>query len=280
MSTPATTPFWGPDFDALAAFAMNSPSPVQNGSTSLYMLTFAPSTLQGIFGDTMDWNMLRFYANLLPAQKSGLRQGARLQIGSLSPLAKTTLSKMAFGSAAHIQNAEQMRAKKTLGGFFDLIMQGMPGKKVDYTEEPTEAMPNGLPMDGLLSLDSAQETILSPIGGGSILFFGFGSMGADEMAMYEAFTDNSGGFLDLGANSPKLDKVKLGSRDKLDFSFWLTPAAGIKKTLLDDTVPKNAQAISIKEIPAEFRALINKRKQEFKDSPFGKMMAGFGGGGG
>ncbi len=264
--------------DALSLFALNSPPPMENGTSMLYLLAFAPSTLQGIMGDTMDWPMLRFYGTLMPQQKASLRQGGRIPFGTLAQRSRDVLTKMAFGSKANIKPAAKMLDQNKLP-FFMEMMGGMfgGGQPKDFTEEPTEVMPNGLPNDGYLDLNLAVEPIAKPEGARSMIFIMFGSLGADEFALFELMKDSSAGEMaEVGDMFAMPDKVKIGSREKMNFHFWLSPAAGIVKTLIDDTVPKDAATVSMADLPPAFKALIAQRKQAIKDSPFGKMMGGIG----
>jgi hypothetical protein len=267
--------------DSLSQFALDSPSPMENGTSMIYLLAFAPNSIQGILGDTMDWPMLRFYATLSPQQKTGLRQNGRITFGQLTQRSRDVLTKMAFGSNARIKPADKM-ADSAKMPFFMELMGGMFGGRQakDFTEEPTEVMPNGLPGDGFVTAIVTNEPVARPAGEKAMMFMMFGTLSADELAMFEIMKSSSA-MQEAGEAGEMFDlpkQVRLGSREKLNFQFWLSPAAGITKTLMDDTVSKDAQTISLDNLPAEFKALIEQRKKAIMASPFGKLMtSGIGG---
>lgn len=259
--------------DTLAQFALSSPPPMVNGVSMLYIFAFSPNMMQTLIGDSMDWNMLRFYGSLMPPQKSALMDGGRVQFSNLTAKSREILTEMAFGAAANIKTAEQM-AEESKMPFFLTMWMDMAGSGVKTAiEEPTELMPNGLPPAGWVDLNLTKETVANQDGGNTISFFGFGSMGASEIALMEVIQENS----ESGEDYFKLpDRIKLGSRDKLKFNFWLSTSAGMTKTVYDDKPDKNAQAISFINLPTEFRAEIEKRKKEIKESPYGRMLGGIG----
>lgn len=267
--------------DTLATFALASPSPMQNGTSMMYLIAFSPQVVQGIMGETMDWPTLRFYGSLLPPQKAALRSGGKLAFGQLSQQARGVLTNMAFSSSARIKSAAKMKEQSQLPSFMQMmggLMGGMFGQgDTDFTEEPTEVMPNGLPGDGFVELALNNEPIVRPEGGNTNFLFAFGSLGADELAMFELMKESpQGGEMAEFFPSPK--QVKVGNRERLNFTFWLSPVAGLTKALTDDTVKKDAPVVPFSELPAELRALIEQRKKAIKESPFGKMMmSGIGG---
>jgi hypothetical protein len=71
---------------------------------------------------------------------------------------------------------------------------------------------------------------------------------------------------------PVPERVKVGNRELLNFTFWLSREAGLTKTLTDDSVPKDARVVPFDQIPAELRLLIEQRKKAIRESPFGKMI--------
>jgi hypothetical protein len=158
------------------------------------------------------------------------------------------------------------------------------GGASSLAEEPTEVMPNGLPPDGAIELKLVNEPIGTTEGSSGSFFLGMGALGADEFAMFEMmkeYAQASGeGLGDMGEMFSVPKTIKLGSREKLNFLFWLSPNAGMHKTLMDDTVPKNAPTVDTSNLPPAFRLLIDQRKKAIKESPYGKMLGGFGGIGG
>ena len=265
--------------ESLSQFAFDTPSPVENGTSMIYLLAFAPNTIQGIMGDTMDWQMLRFYATLTPQQRSGLRQNGRIGFGQLSQRSRDVLTKMSFGSNARIKPAAKMQEASSLPFFMELIGGMFGGREPkDFTEEPTEVMPNGLPADGYVTAKVTVEPVAKPAGDKPMMFMMFGTLSADELAMFEIMKSSAA--MEQAAEAEEMfqlpRQLKLGSREKLNFQFWLSPAAGITKTLVDDTVSKDAPTVSLDDLPADFKALVEQRKKAIMESPFGKMLGGIG----
>ena len=270
--------------DSISTFALSSPKPDFESGLILYLLAFAPNTLQGLMGDTMDWDTLQLYASMLPTQKSSLRQGGRVPFGTLTTQARNILTRMSFSSRARIQPAADIQKRSDQPFFLGMIGAMFGGPEKSFTEEPTEVMPNGLPPDGAIELKLANEPIGTTDGASPSFFLGMGALGADEFAMFEImkeFAQASGEEMgNLGDMFPIPKTVKIGSREKLNFFFWLSPEAGMHKTLMDDSVPKNAPAVDTSSLPPAFRQLIDQRKKAIKESPYGKMLGGFGGIGG
>ncbi len=259
----------------LSNFALDSPHPMVNGMSFLYLIAFAPNSLQGLMGDTMSWDALKFYGSLVPPQKNALRAGGRLTFGELSQQSRGILSKMAFASDANIKTLDAMKKDEALP-FFLTMFSGMMGQeKKSYAEEPTELMPNGLPGAGWVELSVSGETVATTDGGPASFFLGLGGLGAGELAFLEIMGEMAQGE-EMEEFMKVPDALKLGTRENLKFTFWLSPEAGLVKTLIDDRFDKSTKAIPRADLPAEFRAEINKRKQQIKDSPWGRMMGGIG----
>ncbi|MEX2242354.1 MAG: hypothetical protein WD716_00770 [Fimbriimonadaceae bacterium] len=270
--------------DAISSFALSSPKPDFESGLVLYLLAFAPSTLQGLIGQTMDWDTLQLYASMLPNQKSSLRQGGRVPFGTLTTQARNILTRMSFSCRAGIKPAADLQKTGEQPFSWGLMGALFGGGASSLAEEPTEVMPNGLPPDGAIELKLVNEPIGTTEGSSGSFFLGMGALGADEFAMFEMmkeFAQASGeGLGEMGEMFTVPKTIKLGSREKLNFFFWLSPNAGMHKTLMDDTVPKNAPTVDTSNLPPAFRLLIDQRKKAIKESPYGRMLGGFGGIGG
>ena len=263
--------------DALAAFALRSPPPVQNGSAMLYLITFAPNVLQGIMGDTMDWDMLRFYGGLMASVKAALLRGDTVPFRALGPQSRRQLETMAFGAGANILPADGLAERDSQPMFMQMMRRFMPGGDKDFTSEPTEVMPNGLPPDGYVTLQATELPVVAPEHGIGASMFGVGAMGPAEVAMMQFFTDadDDPSFMPEG-----LDRMRLGQRRKLTFTFMLSPEAGLSKSLLDDKFAKNPRIVSISNLPPSFLALVAAEKEKLKNSPMASLGMMFGGMGG
>ena len=77
-----------------------------------------------------------------------------------------------------------------------------------------------------------------------------------------------------------LDRMRLGQRRKLTFTFMLSPEAGLSKSLIDDKFAKDARIVSVSNLPPSFLALVAAEKEKIKNSPMAQLGMMFGGMGG
>ncbi|HXH61820.1 MAG TPA: hypothetical protein VNI20_10745 [Fimbriimonadaceae bacterium] len=264
--------------EALANFASKSPAPMENLSTLPYFLVFAPSAFIGSINGQMDWDMLRFYASLEPPVRRNLRDGQRVPFSSLSGRARNILTEMSFGANANIVAAEDLTKPKDDSPWFLSVLGAMAGgQEQSYIQEPTEVMPNGLP-NGYIEMSTSTGPVLQQTSQQRNIFLSMTAMTPQDFAFIEMAKEAAPGF-NLGFVGGA-DAAKIAQRETLDFHFWLSDAAGLDKSLFDDHLDPNAKEISMTNLPADFRALVDKAKEKIKNSPLGKLFQQGGGGGG
>lgn len=256
-----------PSLDQMAAYARVAPSPTHTPLVMIHFMVLAPNALQGGFMGTDNWDMLRFYGMLSASQRQALLAGGQLAFGGLNAEQTAQLRHMAFGADAKLQTQadgdEPQDDPASLESFF---RQFMPQTDRTLLTEPTEAMPNGLPPNGTLRMETQQEPIVLISGNAQATSRTFGVMDANLLAMMQFF-ESAMEEAQVGGQMPQLERGRVGSRTKLDFTFRLARQVVMKHSLTDDLVPKDSPIVSLDQLPADFQARVQKRLEAFKKSP-------------
>jgi hypothetical protein len=259
--------------DDIAAYALTSPSPMQDGIGMLFGMTLIPGLFQqGIDGMT-DWNALRFYGTLSTTQKQAARQGSAIQVGYLNADQQTLWKKIAFGATTQIRTGEPKEDEMP----FAFAMSMMGGNSSDYRQEPTELMPTGLPPAAQIIFAHSVQPMASMVAQGDGTPMGYmGVLGPDELALFRLFKEDAGMSAVSGA-MPSLDKLKIGERSIIRMTLQLPEQAFIRTTLYDNRMPKDAPTVSMGSLPEPFQKLVAQRLEALKKSPFGSLGALLGG---
>lgn len=261
-----------PSLDDCAAYALKNEPPLRTPAAMLYMALYAPNLMgQGMMGFT-DWNVLRLYAQLDAGNRLRLESGDRIEFSMLDPGKRALADRILFGTNANLAVGPPSNVDENL--FLAMMRQFVGRQSQEWKQEPTEIMPNGLPNAGMLSM----QLTVSPIGtvtGDNPMASMMGALGPGELALLQLFKDdpNMGQYMGM---MPPIQGLKLGTRKSYRFTFQVAPDVSSTKTLQDDAVDRNAQPVSVDALPADFQAAISKQKEEIKNSPFFKMMMGFG----
>ncbi len=257
--------------DDVAQYALKNPPPAETPAATSYLMMFAPEAIQGGVGGQADWNMLRFFATLSPPQRQSLAQGRPMQLGNLTPGQISYATKLLFGANAHLQVQDPNAKKSELPAIFDAInMFKLP---TDFRSEPTEAMPNGFPRGGMLTLNLNKEPVAKSTSQGMM---GMAALGLDELAMLKFFKGEPQ-FAQVQAYMPNLDQLRLGSRLIYKFTFRVSREASETQTLMDNSMQNDAQIVSMSNLPSDVQKQIDQRVAAFKKLPFFSP-AMFGGG--
>lgn len=261
-----------PTLDDIAAYALEAEAPTKTPVAQTYLMLFAPTAIQqGLTGMT-DWDALRFYGTMTPGQKETIANNGQLPFGNLNPKQRDLVAKMAFGSAARLQVGSE--AKPATGGFLGMITQFLPTADKDYRQEPTEVMPDGLPMAGYVTGSIKQQFIGSPAGQGMGML-SRASLGTDELAMFE-WMKSDPMFAQAMQMMPQITQLRPGKRTNYAFSFFVAKDVLFNRTLNDDRFEKNAEPISMTNLPQDVQDEIKKKVEELKKTPL--PFGGFGGG--
>jgi hypothetical protein len=251
--------------DDIAAYAQTSDPPMEATVSMPYLILFAANTVSNGMSGMVDWNMLRLYGSLSQGQRDSLLNGAGIPFGNLSPNQQAIVRKMGFGPNARLAVQDADKPEEP-GGFLGMIKRFMPGMGLDWREEPTEIMPNGLPPNGTLSLKASDMIVGAPSGAGAITRM-MGVLGADELAMLRYFTEDPKMAQMGGGMMPRIDGLKLGQRRSMKFIFTVAPKVTFDQTLNDDRIDKNAPVTPMDRLPADFLAQIEKKLNEYKKNP-------------
>ncbi len=257
-----------PSLEDLADYAFHSLPPTSTPISMPYLVYSAPSALGGGMSGLQDWDMLRFYGSLSPAQRRQLGSGDALPFRELARSQRDLIARMAFGTNARlIVESPNSKTASDDGGFFAMVGKFMPKTHADYRDEPTEAMPNGLPVDGAVVVKSTPGSFVTVAGPDGTTNRMYGAMGPDELGMIQYLREEPA-LAQAAALMPKFDRFRVGDRTTLEFNFMLMPGISIQHTLNNDLMGKNAPLVSLEQFPADFTARMNKRVKAMKASPF------------
>jgi hypothetical protein len=258
--------------DDIAAFSLHAPSPLTSGLLQLYGMAVVP----GLAGDMsmiqQNWDTVRLYGTLLPAQRQTLSGGGGILFSQLTPPQQALLRRIAYSGETPIsaQIPEQSDFFSRMVGMFGM------GEGAGVRSEPTEVMPIDVPRDAVLTIQTDQQTIAVPADGmgpsGSLTM-----MGADELALFRMFRNDPNMAGEVGGFLPNFTQFRLGERKVLHIGLRVAPDAVLNDTLMDNRIPQNARVVAADNLPPEFEALIAARLEALKKSPLG-MIGGLMGG--
>lgn len=251
-----------PSLDDRAAFADRTPEPVLRGLAAAYVTLF-PGDESGT------WAMLRFYAHTPPADRARLARAGRLSIGSLSAEQRADLEEVVYGRLARLSLVEDSRSKDpradTRRSVFFQFGAG------DYRQEPTEALPNGLPPDGYIDMTGTPgQMVLWVTSDGDVMPGGFGPLAPEGLAMMEMYQKHlwgeewykmmsGAGPTESDLAMPEFRHLRLGDSTYLEFTIHLTPQVFTKQRLGDDRFDKGAPLLTEDTLPADVQRLISEQ---------------------
>lgn len=255
-----------PALDDIASFALKNADPSNASVAMVYLALFAPSVMNQGMGGLIDWNMIRLWGLLGDAQRQQLKSGGRIPFANFSPDQTALIRKMVYGANAHLDVVRPDDKPKEENAFLDMISRFMPAGSKDYRDEPTEIMPDGLPYAGSLNLKATDDFFAVPVNEKGASNFRMGALGADELAMLKYFTSQPE--MAAAANMmPSMERLRLGQRLTLDFTFSLGPGVSLKQTLRDDKMDKASSPLGMDALPEAFRQKIAARTEALKKNP-------------
>jgi len=248
--------------DDMAQYAVRNDEPGLDSVGGLYFELFAPQLMFRGFMGRNAWDMLRFYGVLDPSHKDSLRSDGKLSVADLSPAEFALLRQMTFGTDRKLEvhrpgDLPQPKAWNFMG-----YVGYQPRKPAnDYLDEPTEALPSGIPRNAQLSLRLERQIIFRPpnLPQASEI----GAIGVDEYSLFRFSAQqakNSGS----NGNILGLGKCQLGGRLLYNFNFQLSPSISITRILSDDVIAKDAPFVTEADLPKEFLDAVAARVEEIK----------------
>lgn len=258
--------------DELAEYALTSPSPYEDSSAMAYLMLFAPNSMQMGMAGVVDWDSVRLYGTFGAEQRRTLLSEGSISYSSLDPRQRTLVERMMFGPGTDLKIQDPSAPAKTGLGFMDMVASFINRKTADFRQEPTEAMPMGLPPNGYLKAKISKETVGRAVSTDPML--AHVAIGADELALFRYIKEDPM-MSQLGGAMPSIDRIRLGERTNIMMKLFAREDVALERTLQDSRIDPNGAIFAMAEIPQSFKDEIEKRFQEFKKSPFPFM--GFGG---
>ena len=244
-----------PSLDDVAEYAVSSPAPMDNAVSMEYVMMFVPSMMGSMIlnGGQSNWDALRFFGSLEPAQRQILRSGGSFAMGNLPQAPQQFAARFLFsGQAKFTQEGSTPKQEDPFGSMISMFMGGGAGG--DFLEEPTEVMPGGLTAAAIVGCGATTEPLVYFSNDGT---FGQWTMGPQELAM---FTMLQGFISKAGAGSgPDLSMPKnglLGQRGRLRLTFHVGGKMIASCVLLDPSVSKDASSVALDNLPSDFKSQV------------------------
>ncbi len=193
------------------------------------------------------WRVLRLYAGLTSAQKAAAaRGGVTLPIGRMSRSMRNLVAELVY---AHDQSFSQEPATNLT-----------PDRTYanSLNQEPTAALPDGLPGDGTVTIRLGSEPRL--FSSGEYPGAGPSSTNPQDIA-WRIFMKEK----DPAAPKPP-SGYAVCSIDYVAVTAWLPPAGFLSTSARLDNVPANAKWVPYTALPAEYRDAIAAKLEEFRTS--------------
>lgn len=249
------------------------------GQNSMRAMTAIQHFGGNIYGRNSD--LLKLYGMLTKGQKANARLRG-VAIKDLDPKQRAQAEKIVYGAnhSAVVDFENKVDESAMFESMFDMdamLKQQMAelDRQRSYMKEPTEALPNGLPSDGLILISEVTESAFQPVGAkdeGVMGMFGGESLTQSQLAAVLAMKDVPAFVGEMGAQMPKdFEQIK---RKKLDLKLVCLPNYGAKEQLFEKT-DDPAVKIDVKQMGPEFDKLLEKVKKSMK--VFEKMMSMGGG---
>lgn len=236
-------------YDSIAAFALRVPAAMMDSFTTR-PAEYISLEKQGLdypwAGDAnMGWNALKFYGSLSKGQQNSLKRGESVAIRSLSASARTQLTTLLFGSDSRIGRPSIEDRKRFTEEFGEYAFTYLIGDTIslgDYRDEPTEAMPNGLNTNGVITGEAYKTLVVAP-----------GKLEGDKFEWESIISlDEYTALMQSPYAAPSLFMM-LGERDELRMTISVSPQAApyfmFSSNQITDTKPHH-----ISQVPGPYKA--------------------------
>ncbi|MBL8088115.1 MAG: hypothetical protein JNM85_08625 [Chthonomonas sp.] len=266
------------NIDDYATYAATSPSPTLSAVSGRYCMQFVPGAMGSMTGGLTNWDILRLYGSLSNAQRDQLKRGEGIPFNVLSQTQMATVRKLVFGAPPMIK-VDDPGKETDQDDFMKMMVMWMPQKMTDYRNEPTEALPNGVPSNGTLKLNIEQDFSIVLADQDNPMSRMMGALGSSELAMMQVMSETKM-FAQMAAFMPAMDKFKLGDRNIINIVLDLAPGIKVSERLVDDQHASSAKIVGLKDLTAEQQAKLEAKRAAFRKSPMMKFFDGsFDGGG-
>ncbi len=255
--------------DSFAKFAITCNNPQNNTLYQIYMFLVCPSAMRYSMGES-PWEILQIYGLMNPQQRQNLNLQGRLYYREFSSIQRNLLEQFVFFSDRSLElNASE---ESPVIEFSGMPMMGMRSAGIYQSDsglenEPTEALPLGLPFEGYLDIKSNTKTVFSIEADNPMMtaFFGATGMEIDQLAMMLAMQKRpeQDEYMRM---MPKIEAVKIGNLSTHQFSFWLAPKTRMSAVLTDMKTAKDAKAVKIADLPADILKQLKEKMDAFEKS--------------
>lgn len=248
----------------LAEYAARHPRPVVDSVPARYF-NFWGVRLNSMTQGQTDWNLLRLYGLLTEGQRRLLINGGQIMFATLDQNQRQVLNRLLFRYDARF---EPLQAAE--GGQVAIVelMAGWGGaiEHRSYRDEPTELMPNGLPRDGLISVELNQTHLLQPDYSEGTATREWGNFGLEEFVLMETFRQAAmaAGDQQGAATFPVFPRAKIGTRQELRLTFHVTRETVMRGTLVDDAMPRDARPVDMANLPPPIAAQVQRYQEAFQ----------------
>gem|GEM_PF-5329861 len=182
-----------------------------------------------------EWNALRLYGLLSPAQRQGLIANGRLELRAMSPAQRAVATAMVYGAEGHIDPD---------------VADGDNGETfyVGLASEPTEALPNGLPGVGYLRMTLIETPVL---------FTTRQYAGQREFTMpeplesvaWQLFAKDRPDLFPFAEENSLIDRYRLGNQREFTLTLQLGPKLKSEGRLSDAALAKDATPVPLDKLP-------------------------------
>jgi hypothetical protein len=235
--------------DDLATYAVSTDAVnTMAGVDYFYLRLLDPATADRQFASIFQGNreMLKFYGLLGQSQRNGLANGQPLALGSLGQKQRDLLHSMVYNSldGPRITTPNERPSPRQGPGGPAAMMMGAGGLQ----RERTEALPTGVPSNGVLILRLMREqaVLATDSTGANGQYLTADALGRQRSMASMQFGDGS-------LAVPKYDHFKMADQTTYTFNFEFTRAASLVRRLSDTTVDPKSAAVAYEDLPREFR---------------------------
>ncbi len=206
-------------------------------------------------------DLLRMYGGMSPGQRTAAL-GDGVTIGSLSDESRAELNRMIFGFGPSVT--------------MDLVLSS--GNPVDFAamnglgREPTEMFANGFPEGSRLKMSEKTGFVAVSPGDGAMPTRYFT---ADQLASVIARQSRTDLFPSAARDGSILEHLSMGQSRELSFIIDFGPTIHLHPGALMDVSRSGADHTAYADLPAEFRAEVDRAVAVYKER-YSRMRPGFG----
>ncbi|HRF59029.1 MAG TPA: hypothetical protein PLH94_03835 [Fimbriimonadaceae bacterium] len=263
--------------DGLAQFALAGDAPRWRLATMI-VSAFTPE-LSFNWWDKGNIDAIRLYGTFTPQQRVAL-SGPGVPFPSLAPGQKSLVHRLIFGADASVsvtEDEENPEAANPDESFDEeMFFLGVQS----WSDEPTNALPRGIPLDAKITLTSKTGPVIFPSDSTSgDRGYYIWAVDPDSLASSMAYRERPDLF-PWATEQPNFDLFRVADRETATIGIDPRPGVSAEYPLNDDTMQTKGRGVSFKELPSAVREQIEKmlvkHRESFKDMKPGDYSSGGG----